>query len=160
MKPPPTSFTDAAGGSAATCSGTTCPTAGVAGQVGLGAAFNTSTDGVGDQLTVADNNALDAANFTIGAWVQPAAILTRSQTLIDKGSNYRLDIAANGLTPTLSIAAATGCATAAQVSSAVALAANQWNHVMGTFDGGVASASTAINRAASPSAVRLRQRDN
>lgn len=130
-----TTFGDAAGSNVATCSGAACPTAGVGGQVSLGAEFNVSPISTTDQLSVADNAALDVGSFTIGAWVQPAAILTRSQTLIDKGSNFRLSISANGLTPTLTIAANGGCTTAGQVSGAVQLMPAQWNHVMGAFDG-------------------------
>ena len=157
-----TTFADAAGNNPATCSGAACPNTGVAGQVSLGAEFNLN-DGVSDQLTVADDNALDVGQFTIGAWVLPSVILTRSQTLIDKGSNFRLSIAANDLTPTLSIATTPGCATVTQVSAATALIPNQWNHVMGLFDGsalqiyvnGYLQGSTSVSGSACTNASNL-----
>ena len=134
----------------------------MAGQVSLGAEFNLN-DGVTDQFTAADNNVLDVAQFTIGAWVLPSAILTRSQTLIDKGSNFRLAIAANNLTPTLFIATTPGCATVTQVSAATALLPNQWNHVMGMFDGsllqiyvnGYLQGSTSVSGSACTNASNL-----
>lgn len=134
-----TRFVDnAQAGNAGTCSGTRCPATGEAipGQFGLSADF----DGADDLVTVPDSNLLDLDTFTVGAWIMPRSmgIVDYSQALIGKSdtngnlSNYDLSIAANSLVPLMSW----GCVLPYKTAvSAVPLTLNQWNHVMGTFDG-------------------------
>ncbi|MBC8450428.1 MAG: hypothetical protein H8D78_22055, partial [Chloroflexi bacterium] len=115
----------------------TCPKAGTAGQVSLAAEF----DGVNDVISVPDSAALDLPSFTVGAWVMPTAIITaHAQTLVHKGANYALKIPADGMQPILqaSLARPTyGCSWPVDgvVGSVAPLIQNQWNHVMGTYDG-------------------------
>ena len=126
-----TQFTDDSGHNSGSCSAGTCPTVGEAikGQVGTAAEF----DGVDDTITVPDNTTLDLTRFSVGAWVMPTAIITSSQVLIDKGSNYSLFISPGSMTVTLSFQA--NCGAARNVTTTANLVQNQWNHVMGTYDG-------------------------
>ncbi len=110
-----------------------------------------------DSITVADNNLLDLPQFTVGAWVMPTVIRTGEQTLLDKGTNYRLFISPGGMTATLSFQAP--CGTWRTVASPAPLMQNLWNHVMATYDGTTtgrrpACTSTATSRANWPSAAQ------
>ncbi len=61
-----TFFDSSLKGNNATCAGSTCPTAGVTGQIGKAAQFN----GSGQTLTVSDTSI--QGPYTIAAWVKPA----------------------------------------------------------------------------------------
>ena len=115
---------------------TTCPAADTVGQVGRAAGF----DGMDDVISVPDASPLDLTNFTVGTWVQPRDVITsQAQILVNKGNNYKLYIPAGGMTVTLEAVLYSprySCnQTPTAVNSAAPLMMNQWNHVMGTFDG-------------------------
>jgi hypothetical protein len=131
-----------------TCVTGSCPLAGegVQGQMGLAAQF----DGSNDEVTVPDSATLHPSAFTVGAWVMPTAIRTGvPQELMVRSysnpggtlgpqptslTNYRLYIAPDGLTPVAEFSAS--CSEPnVQVSSAVSLVKDHWNHVMATYDG-------------------------
>jgi len=68
----------------------------------------------------------------------PTAIITAgAQTLVSKGSNYRLYIPTGSLTATVEFALAVGggCGATQSANSIAGLVQNQWNHVVGTYDG-------------------------
>jgi hypothetical protein len=131
-------FRDAAGNAAVNPCGddSDCPAPGQDGQVGLAAQF----DGHADYLTIPDAAALDADSFTVSAWVKPSAIKNGTQVLLAKSDdtyaarNYGLHVEPNGLTATLSFQG--GCSGAYRsVSSQQPLIQDQWNHVLGVYDG-------------------------
>lgn len=119
---------------------TNCPVAGAAGQAGQAAEFNMAPNHTTDRITIAADTGLNLPHFSVGAWVQPAAIKDSEQILVSKGNNYKLSIPAGGLTATLTLALDAGgtCGAATSVASAIELLPNQWNYVMGTYDGSVA----------------------
>lgn len=115
---------------------TTCPAADTAGQVGRAAEF----DGVDDAISVPYTSTMDLPTFTVGAWVQPRDVITsHAQMLINKGRNYKLYISPGGMTVTLEAVLYYqdhGCPhESTRVNSTAPLLMNQWNHVVGTFDG-------------------------
>ncbi|MBN1964202.1 MAG: hypothetical protein JW910_06125, partial [Anaerolineae bacterium] len=147
------SFADATpNGNAAVCASPNCPSAGeiVQGRLGTAVEF----DGAGDKLSVPDASSLDLTRFSIGGWFYPTRDSDGSypQELIGKyrdmdngsilekqESNYRLYLKAGaGLTPVLEFWSdpfVHGWKARFEVSSAVQLTKNVWNHVMGTYDG-------------------------
>ncbi len=133
-----TQFASVAGAFSGTC--TNCPAAGVAGQAGQAVEFNMALGHTTDRIAIAANTSLNLPRFSVGAWVQPAAIKNSEQVLVSKGGNYKLSIPAGGLTATLTLAPASdgACGAAVSVASQVQLLPNQWNYVMGTYDGSAA----------------------
>jgi len=133
-----TQFANITGALPGTC--TACPMAGVAGQAGQAAEFNMAPGHTTDRITIAANASLDLPHFSVGAWVQPAAIKNSEQVLVSKGNNYQLSIPAGGLTATLTLAPASGgaCGAGISVASLTQLLPDQWNYVMGTYDGSTA----------------------
>jgi subtilisin-like proprotein convertase family protein len=133
-----TQFANITGSFSGTC--TNCPTAGAAGQAGQAVEFNMTPGHTADRITIAANASLNLPRFSVGAWVQPAAIRDSEQVLISKGGNYKLSLPAGGFTATLTLAPDAGgaCGAAIAVTSQVQLLPNQWNYVMGTYDGSTA----------------------
>jgi len=133
-----TQFANIVGAFSGTC--TTCPKAGVDGQVGQAVEFNLIPNHTADQIVIAADAALNLSRFSVGAWVQPSAIKSNDQVLVSKGNNYKLSIPANGLQVRLTFAPVSGggCGAAQSVTSLAALLPNQWNYVMGTYDGNAA----------------------
>ncbi|HQI84959.1 MAG TPA: tandem-95 repeat protein [Anaerolineae bacterium] len=133
-----TQFANVTGAFSGVCA--TCPAAGVDGQASQAVEFNMTPGHTADRITLAADAALNLPRFSVGVWVQPAAIKNSEQVLVSKGNNYRLSIPAGGLTATLTLAPASGggCGAAVAVASQAQLLPNQWNYVMGTYDGSVA----------------------
>ncbi|HQJ10240.1 MAG TPA: tandem-95 repeat protein [Anaerolineae bacterium] len=133
-----TQFANITGALPGTC--TACPTAGAAGQAGQAAEFNMAPGHTTDRITIAANASLDLPHFSVGAWVQPAAIKNGEQVLVSKGNNYQLSIPAGGLTATLTLAPVSSgaCGAGISVASLTQLLPDQWNYVMGTYDGSTA----------------------
>jgi subtilisin-like proprotein convertase family protein len=129
-----TTFADDANGNNGVCSGNACPTVGEAirGQIGTAAGF----DGVNDGVTVPYNALLDLPQFTVGAWVMPTTIMADDQVMLSKYCNYDLFIEPGTMTATLVFLAGTG--QVRRVDAHVPLMQNQWNHVMGTYNGRIA----------------------
>jgi len=138
-----TQFADDSGnGNDGICTGDRCPLAGLAveGRIGRAADF----DGLDDRIQVSDDSSLDLETFSVGAWVKPTKVSGYyPQELVGKYGgtvsqktdvNYRLYIKSNSLTPAIEFGQ--DCDTyKATATSSADLVMNQWNHVMGTFDG-------------------------
>ncbi|HNT78983.1 MAG TPA: hypothetical protein PKH77_28600, partial [Anaerolineae bacterium] len=133
-----TQFANIVGAFSGTC--TACPKAGVDGQAGQAVEFNLTPGHTDDQITLAADTALNLSRFSVGAWVQPSAIKTSEQVLVSKGANYKLSIPANGLQARLTFTpvSGSGCGAVISVTGVTPLLPNQWNYVMGTYDGSVA----------------------
>jgi hypothetical protein len=130
-----TSFADSSGnGNTGTCSGSTCPTMGVAGKAGTAASFN------GSQITVPDSPSLRLNQFTIALWVNPAEVQAGYQPLVVKedssgnNRNYGLFIVPN-TTQVRYVAWASDCSTKFAANSTGSLALNTWSYVVFTYDG-------------------------
>jgi len=126
-------FRDAAGGLEATCETARCPKAGVGGQVGLAAGFNLDADAPTEPLSVERTPDLETQDFTIGAWVLPTTIKGTRQVLVKNGSNAGLYIPPDSMHATVAFWH-TG-QTEQSLTSLTPLVMNQWNHVIGTYDG-------------------------
>ncbi|MCP4538326.1 MAG: tandem-95 repeat protein [Chloroflexi bacterium] len=142
-----TQFVDDSGNNNhATCTDPACPQVGmgIEGQLGWAAEF----DGSYDKLEVPDKWALDLNEFSVGAWVRPAAVnTTYPQELVGKYTkgqgiawnitdiNYRLYIEKDGMTPVFQFASNCNDTSGYRATSKVPLVMNQWNHVVGTYDG-------------------------
>jgi hypothetical protein len=122
-------------GSAVTDPGALHPTPGQKGQVSLAAEF----DGVTDYIAVPSVSDLRLTRFTISAWVMPTTIMDRPQALIFKSDsdggqrNYGLTIEPDGMQVGLSFQ--NDLDALVSVQSTASLVMNQWNHVVGTYDG-------------------------
>lgn len=132
-----TSFADSSGnGNTGTCSGSGCPTMGVAGKVGTAARFNGTTN----QITVPDSPSLRLNQFTIALWVYPTEEQTNYQPLVVKedsagnNRNYGLYIYPSSMQVRYS-AWKSDCATKLAATSTGQLTLNAWNHVAFTYDG-------------------------
>ncbi|MBN1966622.1 MAG: hypothetical protein JW910_18365, partial [Anaerolineae bacterium] len=123
-----------------------CPQAGEAIQGRLGQAVE--FDGRGDKITVSDAAALDLNLVTVGAWVKPTAVSGyypqeivgkygyAGYGLVKNNINYRLYLQSNSLVPAFAVSNQGLCGAAPySVASATSLIKDQWNHVLGTFDG-------------------------
>lgn len=88
------SFADASGqGNSGSCSGTTCPAAGVAARVGTGARF----DGVDDGLRIAGTSALHpTSTVSVGAYVQVASTAAYGGEVVSIGDSYVLRVMPDG----------------------------------------------------------------
>ncbi|MGC9396644.1 MAG: LamG-like jellyroll fold domain-containing protein, partial [Anaerolineae bacterium] len=133
-----TQFANITGSFSGVC--TDCPAAGAAGQAGQAVEFNMAPGHTTDRITIAADTGLDLPHFSVGAWVQPAAIKNSEQILVSKGGNYKLSLPSGGLTATLTLAPDSGgaCGAAIAVGSQVQLLPNQWNRIVGTYDGSTA----------------------
>jgi subtilisin-like proprotein convertase family protein len=123
-----------------------CPQAGEAIQGRLGQAVE--FDGRGDKITVSDAAALDLNLVTVGAWVKPTAVSGyypqeivgkygyAGYGLVKDNINYNLYLQSNSLVPAFAVNNQGFCGAAPyKVTSAAPLIKDQWNHVLGTFDG-------------------------
>ena len=112
-----------------------CPMAGeaVQGKVGLAAHF----DGADDNLVLADPDlALRPDKFTVGAWVKPSGLKPTPQPVLANAiangrAFYTLRLQAVTGVPEL----LRGCPPYDTVAAPVPLVPNQWNQVVGTYDG-------------------------
>jgi uncharacterized repeat protein (TIGR01451 family) len=124
----------------ATCASGACPQAGSKGQLREAAVFNPGQDNAPDLLTVAHDGAYNLSKYTVGLWVKPGNTQPKRQHLVGKRNtigeiqgNYSLV-----LNPDQTIRfmmQSTDCQIWKSLDSSVALIRDQWNHVMGTFDG-------------------------
>jgi uncharacterized repeat protein (TIGR01451 family) len=118
----------------ATCSGASCPTAGVSGQYSNAALFDGN-----DELTLAADGGLDAASFTLSLWIKPTQQGT-AQTLVRKANaggsqtQFALGIPANSLNTQFTLIGE-NCALMENLTSSGPLTADAWNHVAVSFDG-------------------------
>jgi hypothetical protein len=142
-----TQFADDSGnGNHATCTDPACPqvSMGIQGRLDWAAEF----DGSYDKLEVPDDSTLDLNEFSVGAWVRPAAVnTTYPQELVGKFTkgqyiiwdiwdiNYRLYIGEAGMKSIFQFADTCGTSAGHRATSRVPLMMNQWNHVVGTYDG-------------------------
>ncbi len=125
-------FRDAAGGLEATCDAATCPKAGLNGQVELAVGFSLDADAATAPLTFDHIPALEVPAFTIGAWVLPTTRKNTRQVLVKNGSNATLTIPPDAMHAAVSF---WHDGVEHSLNSTVPLVMNQWNHVMGTYDG-------------------------
>ncbi|MGB0383516.1 MAG: LamG-like jellyroll fold domain-containing protein [Ardenticatenaceae bacterium] len=115
-----------------TCEDGTCPTLDANGKHGQALAFE------GDEVEV---SLLDAyslhQSFTVGAWVKPIRQASDSQYLLNKGSDNQTFafVMGDNSTQIELTTLANDCSTVEAVSGPTALTENEWNHVMGTFNG-------------------------
>ena len=127
---------DSPGQHNALCSGDACPKGGSKGQMREALRF----DGVDDMLTIPDQESLDLTRFTIALWVKPDHIKPTWQPLITKESNignnrhFGLYIKPHSMVPHYSIMRS-DCSTWVSADGAGALLANQWNHLVMTYNG-------------------------
>ncbi|WP_296895956.1 LamG domain-containing protein, partial [Thiohalocapsa sp.] len=85
-------FRDAASGLDATCEAGHCPQAGLSGQVELAAGFNLDSGTSAESLSIDHTPALEAQNFTVGAWVLPPNRKETRELLVETGSTPSLTI--------------------------------------------------------------------
>ncbi|MFN8497212.1 MAG: LamG-like jellyroll fold domain-containing protein [Anaerolineae bacterium] len=105
-----------------------------AGKVG---AYSLRFDGQDDAVSVAGGDELNAAQFSVSAWVKPTRVVGVPQTLVaDVGRqvNYGLSLEPGALR-VVGAVRGSGCGPALTETSQTALALNQWNHVVLTYDG-------------------------
>ena len=120
----------------AQCVSSVCPGSGDKGQMREALTF----DGSNDFIYVPDSDELDLEQFTVALWVNPSHIKSDWQPLITKEGmdtthrNYALHIKLNTMLAHVSLTAA-NCTTFIGLDSSTPLQQNQWNHVVGTFDG-------------------------
>lgn len=132
-------FADNAQGSDAGCA-KACPTVGegVKGQIGLAADLNGRSAGI----VVPYQDRLNTPQWTIGAWIKPDAappgsmqgagdIIVKWQKNPLLNLSYRLAIDPNQIVVLERISAGQ----IASIRSTVPAIANQWNHLIGTYDG-------------------------
>jgi hypothetical protein len=155
-----TNFVNQASGNPnATCNGATCPKPGIKGRIREALVF----DGIDDQLELA-NTLPDIDHFTFELWAMPRATKTSEQPLIIKGRgwtngntpSFALTQAANSFTLNLRLTEAEKTyqyyvatmqwpyyailsdilpAASFQLTGQRSLNANQWNHIVATYDG-------------------------
>ena len=130
-----TSFVDSSGhGNTGTCSGSGCPTMGVAGKVGTAASFN------GNQILIPDSSSLRLNQFTVALWVFPTQVKSNYQPLVVKedsagnNRNYGVFLAPNTLEVRYAVWAS-DCATKFAANSVGQLTLGVWNHIAFTYDG-------------------------
>ncbi len=124
-------FADTLGQHNGSCSGDTCPTAGVPGREEMALLF----DGANDYVTINDANTADLQNLTIAAWVNlgstPAGIM-RFITVGDEKAVLRYDDDGSG---DLHFYLKTTNGNFHHLRFNTALQTGVWYHVAGTYDG-------------------------